>query len=134
MCPVPQCPCLLRRRRLGAAALLLVTITLAACTSGDAAPVTLPVQAPQVTRLVVVPANAAVPRGGLLPFAAEAYDQNNVRIPTPAGLTWSVDSSAIAAFDASGPQALLRATSEFRTTVRVKLGTVQGTASLVVTP
>lgn len=113
--------------------LIILSLALASACSGDARPLPTPpadtlaqvgpAGGPAITRLVISPASASIPRGSAFPFTLDAYDANGVHVPTPPGVVWTVENADVGRFDAAGPGGFFRAATEWRARSRhLRLG------------
>lgn len=121
---------------------LLFAVLLGACSGASAEPVPEPPPTPTapqqpsagIARIVVQPPSAVVPITGTVPFRAEVYDSNNVMIPAPQGLTWSMANAVVGTIDPLGPGAMFRGGPTCTADVRARIGNITGSAAVTVTP
>jgi len=101
---------------------------------GPPAPVPTPTPSggpPPIVSIVVTPNPATVAHQGLIPFHADCVDVNQMHVPCPSTLTWSVTDSL---YGEILPPGLFRGLNVGSTKVRARVGSVFGSVVVTVTP
>jgi Big-like domain-containing protein/galactose oxidase-like protein len=107
------------------------TATVSACAGSVCGSTTVTVGPPALVSIAVAPANGMIPAGESLPFAATGTYSNGSKKDLTSSVTWSSSDPYVAMITAGG---VASGWAMGTTSISATVGSVSGTANLIVTP